>query len=173
MRTRITLCLATLFVLSGCSAQPEDKDIAAGVNDAAINKGLADSTRAMAESLRVLYEIQNAKTYQNATPEERSEWRKQAYNLPESLKLPVTVNHHGDAEMLIRQIARMARYKVEEPFGDVPHDKPIVKIKAQARPAYDILRDIGSQVRGRLVINIMPAENPTQSVRGIISLEYL
>ncbi len=175
MRKTVT-CALVMLTLTGCTANgsnTQDEALTASVNGEVIDQGLADSTKAMAESLRILYEIQNAKLYQNATAEERERWYEQAYNMPDSLKLPVTVNHHGDAEAIIRQIARMARYKVEEPMGRRPADRPIVKIKAQARPAYDILRDIASQVSGRLLVKVMPSENPTSNVRGIIELEYL
>lgn len=173
---RTVTCALVMLALTGCSAtnaNHNSNENRAAVNGSVVDKGLADSTKAMAESLRILYEIQNAKLYQNATAEEREQWYEQAYNMPDSLKLPVTVNHHGDAEALIRQIARMARYKVEEPLGRSPADRPLVKIKAQARPAYDILRDIASQVSGRLMVRVMPAEDPTNHVRGIIELEYL
>lgn len=163
------------MILCGCSSNgtPDNKNQTPTLNDQVIIDGLAESTKAMATSLRILYELRNAKAYQNADAGQRQQWYEQTYHLPESLKLPVTVNGPGDAEKLIRQIARMVRYEVPEPIGKIPADKPIVRIKARARPAYDILRDIGAQTDGRLKIDIMPAEDPTERVRGVIMLEYL
>src|SRR5690554_2338414 len=162
----ILLSAAAITSITGCSGTPErDKS---ELNQQSVFKGLEESTRAMSESLRILYELRNSQQFAHLTESERREAYSQANTMPESLAIPVTVNHHGDAEMLIRQVARMVRYKVELPLGRVPQDKPIVRINARARPAYDILRDVGSQVVNQMNIKVMPAENPNEIHRGVI-----
>lgn len=169
---QITLILLSSLSLAGCASTspPQTSD---GINTERVAQNLRESTSAMAESLRILYELKNGRAYLSMTPDEMSRQREIALNLPESLKVPITVDHHGDAEALIRLIGRLVRYEVEEPFGRVPHDRPIVRINAKARPAYDVLRDIGAQVNRRMEIDVMPADNPNDRVRGVIVLRYL
>lgn len=166
------LILLGPLILIGCASAPP-ATVKDGIDTERVANNLIESTSAMAESLRILYELKNGRAYMRMTPEEINRQREVALNLPTSLRVPITVDHHGDAEALIRLIGRLVRFEVEEPIGRIPHDRPIVRINAKARPAYDVLRDIGSQVNPRMEIDVMPAENPNDRVRGVIVLRYL
>lgn len=174
LKARFLLPLACA-ALMGCASAPQSKAEPAQheYNDTDLLEALTESTTAMAQSLRVLYELRNSQAFAHMTDNERRQQFENLHRMPESLKVPVTVDHHGDAEMLIRRIARMIRYEVPDPVGRIPHDKPVVRINAEARPAIDILRDIGAQTDQRLNIDVLPAPEGQNGSRGTISLEYI
>jgi len=171
------IVIAAAISLSACtstgsSQQDDQSSTSADVNKREILSKLAEGVQLLAESNRILYEVQNARAFEESTPEQRAQWRQEAYAMPESLRIPIRMDERGDAEKMLRMIARHVRYDVQGPYNKAPHDKPMAKIKSEGRSAYDIIKDISAQVRGRLQVDVMPNEDREAPVRGVIVLEY-
>lgn len=171
------IVIVAAMSLSACASNGSAQDTSqqsasADVNKEQILEKLAEGIQLLAESNRILYEVQNARAFEESTPEQRAQWRNEAYALPESLRIPIRMDEHTDAEQMLRMIARHVRYEVQGPYGKPPHDKPMAKIESEGRAAYDIIKDISAQVEGRLAVDVLPNADREAPVRGVIVLEY-
>jgi len=76
---------------------------------------------------------------------------------------------NGEALPALKLIAKLTDYGTVRPYGSPPQGGAVVKIRAKARPAYDIIRDIGAQLGRRAEIRILPQ---SQGDHGVIEVFF-
>lgn len=135
-----------------------------------IDKQMYRSVEEIQKSLRILAEVKNAEAQQTMTYEQRQQSRMTATAMPYGMDKNVTMNWHGEAENALKMLASLTGYQFPAPLGAKPKEGVIVNISATNRPAYDVLRDIGSQAGQRATVRLVP--NTASRLYGVIELEY-
>lgn len=159
-------CLFGLFALGGCATAPPAPPSSATTS---LQHAFLDSAQEIASSLRVLQEERNAKLVLNTTPAQRKQEAINADHLTPGLDKPISLDWHGNAKPVLALIGHLTKFGPVRAFGQAPQGGSVVEIHAHARPAYDVIRDIGAQLGVRAGIRVIPAGN---GEHGVIELHW-
>jgi len=85
-----------------------------------------------------------------------------AMQVPEGLERPMTIAWTGDLESLIFIIGKETGWRVTEPTG-LRVSPVIIAINAQAKPAFEVLRDVGA-IAGEAADVVVSVPNKTLTV---------
>jgi len=155
-----------LLALAGCATTPPPKP---PPGKTPLQQAFLESSREVASSVRTLSEIRNAQLLNDDQSPGLKQERINADHLPAGLDKPISLEWHGEALPALKLIAQLTDYGSVRPYGTPPQGGAVVKIRAKARPAYDIIRDIGAQLGRRAEIRVLPQG---QGDHGVIEVFF-
>jgi hypothetical protein len=162
------LCTVTL---SGCQSADNRGSIYNTLNTAPVDEALIASAEAAQKSLLIMEQSNNYKTHIALTQEQRADIYEQASYIPIGLDTPITMSQRLPIQKTVGLIADMTGYSlvtINPPKNDISES-----VNAYARPALEVLRDLGVRLANKATIRIIPNTNTSQnSNNGIIQLIY-
>lgn len=165
--TYTLLCLA----MSGCQSSDGIENVYNTVNTAPVDAALIAAAEAAQRSLAIMEQSNNYKTHKALSQEQRADIYQQANYVPEGLDIPITMNQRLPIQKTIKIIAEMTGYSfvpINPPANDISES-----VNAYARPALEVLRDLGVRLADRAIIRILPNPNHSENNNnGIIQLIY-
>ena len=171
-KTILPVSLVCLIGLSGCASDPARRQPPTSPRVDDLQQAFVESARQVSTSMRLLAEMENARL--TADPDQAETMRQTLLNartLPAGLDKPITIDWHGEAEPLLRLIAKLTDYGPVRVFGTRPQGGAVVRVRAVSRPAYDIIREVGAMLGRRARIRVIAADGVAKA-RGVIELEY-
>lgn len=171
MRSNATfVALVSIIAMSGCQSG-QSTSIYNTVNMSPIDEALIASAEAAQRSLLVMEQNNNYKTHKAISNADRQSVYEQANYVPTGLDIPITMNQRIPIQKSIELICDMTGYSmvtINPPRHDISES-----INAYARPAIEVLRDLGSRLGDKAIIRVLPNPSPTSTSRnGIIQIEY-
>lgn len=154
---RKCLLLGMVGALAGCASsggvEPEE-----GRNDLPdeVLEQMLKSTSAIEESIRLMAEVNAAHVINPKSDEELAQIRRNSEYVPAGLEKEVYIPRGGEAEVILATIADLTNYVFPDPIGRRPLNGAMVQLPKKARPAIDVIRDIGAQITEVAQINIIP-----------------
>lgn len=146
------LCLLGLIALGGCATTPPSRP----PPSTPLQRAFLQSSQEIAQSLRVLQEVSNAEYVRGTTRSQMLQERINADHLTPGLDKPISLDWHGEAEPALKLICRLTRFGPLRVYGLRPQGGTVVLVHANARPAYDVIRNIGAQLGDRGEIRVVP-----------------
>lgn len=166
LRALVAALLAAL-TLSGCATKAP---IPPSSEETKLQRALLESSRQVADSVRLLAEMRNAELTKDMGEEQMTQARLAATRLPAGLDKPISLDYHGEAQPALELINDLTGFGEVRIYGSPPTTGAIVDIKASSRVAYDIVRDMGTYLARRAEIRIV---EPNPGEQGVIELHYL
>ena len=134
-----------------------------------LQQAFIESSQQVTASVRTLAEVRNAELTLNTSDEDLKQMRLNASALPAGLDKPISIEWHGEAEPLLKLINDLTKYGEIRVYGQRPKGGAVINIKSNARPAYDVIREVGTSLGGVAEIRVIAAESNTA---GAIELIY-
>ncbi|MDI5833295.1 hypothetical protein OCF84_20785 (plasmid) [Shewanella xiamenensis] len=160
-----------LLSLTGCVSSGATSSVYNTVDMSPIDAALLASAEAAQKSLLVMEQNNNYKTHKALSEKDSKDIYEQANYVPVGLDIPITMNQRLPIQKSVALICDVTGYSlvtINPPKVDISES-----VFAYARPAVEVLRDLGSRLADRAIIRVIPNPNPTStSNNGIIQLEY-
>lgn len=134
-----------------------------------LEEAFIESSRQVTSSVRKLAEIRNAELTLNTTEADLKQMQLNAQSLPVGLDKPISIEWHGEAEPLLKLINDLTNYGEVRVYGSRPKGGAVINISSNARPAYDVIREVGTSLGPVAEIRVIAAESNTA---GAIELIY-
>lgn len=149
--------LGVVGALSGCATSGGEnaREERSDLPDAVLEQ-MVKSTSAIEESIRLMAEVNAAHVINPKSDEELAQIRRNNEYVPAGLEKEVYIPRGGEAEVILATIADLTNYVFPDPIGRRPLNGAMVKLPKKARPAIDVIRDIGAQITDVAEINILP-----------------
>jgi hypothetical protein len=162
------LCISALV---GCQSTDNRGSIYNTLNTAPVDEALIASAEAAQKSLLIMEQSNNFKTHKALTQEQRSDIYEQASYVPNGLDTPITMSQRLPIQKTIGIIAEMTGYSfvtINPPKYDISES-----VNAYARPALEVLRDLGVRLANKATIRIIPNPHYSENTKnGIIQIIY-
>lgn len=163
--------ISSILTVTGCQSTQEKPTKYNTVDVSSVDQSLMRSAELAQRSLAILEQNSNYLTTRALTDAQRDAIRTQAAYIPPGLEQPVTFNQRLPITKTVTLIAEMTGYKVQRvnpPAVDVSET-----VTAYARPAVDVLRDLGTRLGSRATIKIIPNQHIGKNdLNGVIQIIY-
>lgn len=161
------LCLAIV----GCQSSDGIGSVYNTMNTAPVDEALIAAAEAAQRSLAIMEQSNNYKTHKALSQEQRADIYQQANYVPQGLDIPITMNQRLPIQKTVQIIAELTGYSfvpINPPSNDISES-----VNAYARPALEVLRDLGVRLADRAIIRVLPNPNQSEQTKnGIIQLIY-
>lgn len=169
---RILVCALGLW-MAGCQTAPKVSPETSTLtfNSAPYTKETDEALKAIATSLRVLAETGSEANRQRLTTSQRMAQYNEARAMPYGFDVLMNEDGwEGPIESVLQVISAKTGYRFISPIGRKPKDGLIVRYSAHNRTAYDVIRDVSSQVKSKAKVQLIVNRNP--GMVGEITLQY-
>jgi hypothetical protein len=163
--------MLTVLLLTGCQSRAENENQYNTVDMSDIDLALKESALAIQRSIKIMEHNRNYIAAKIVPEGQRDGYVEQINYMPKGLDTPITMNQRIPLKATIDLIAEMTGYKVlivNDPVTDIS-----VSTRVYAKPAIDVLRDMGVKLGDSAMISVVPFKDPKENgVNGVIKIIY-